>query len=764
MSFERLYAKSRPKDGATPDSIYLPNHLRDVHDAAAQVLDSTACDQLLAFGLQPESWETRFRRIVRLAAALHDLGKANDHFQNMLKSKERQGLRHEWVTLLMAQEYLRNWLLPAVEMNEIDWQIVLWVVSGHHPAYNRPSPPRLFVDGAGSEMQLLMGRDDFATCLKFIAEQFALGAPPPCSDQPLPLVGRENAFARIFHWYQEAKHVWDPIAEKDRDEKRFVAAAKYCLVAADVAGSALPKEVKDKKRRSTWIKDAFAQRPTRGRIEKIVNLRLGKDSLRPFQKQVAESTASVTLARAGCGSGKTLAGFHWAATRHPTKRLYFCYPTTGTATEGYRDYLHNPEEDFDTDLFHGRAAVDLEIILNTRVDDERPDADAVARIESLDTWSTPIVSCTVDTVLGVIQTNRRGLYAWPALAGAAFIFDEIHAYDDKLFGALLRFLQALRGVPVLLMTASLPAARTKALEQCLARVNRQLLEIPGPPDLEQRPRYHLHGKVEARDPLPDIRKHMKEMGNNAKVLWVCNTVSRVMKAAEQADDLHPLIYHSRFRYENRVKQHQKLIEAFKSSGPTLAVASQVAEMSLDLSSTLLVFDLCPVPSAIQRLGRLNRRANDGDPTCPFIVVNPVDDDGKPSVLPYTPEDFEVTKRWLDALPKANITQQDLATAWENLTEIKDRRPAYVPSAWLDGGPVTQVLELREASPGITVIMERDVQAIRDDPKLLQRCALPMPPPPKHLREMLKERDMKGIPVAPNGTIDYHPERGAQWQK
>ena len=38
-----------------------------------------------------------------------------------------------------------------------DWLIVQWAIGGHHPAYNRPSPPRLAVDGAGEKLTLLLG-------------------------------------------------------------------------------------------------------------------------------------------------------------------------------------------------------------------------------------------------------------------------------------------------------------------------------------------------------------------------------------------------------------------------------------------------------------------------------------------------------------------------------------------------------------------------------------------------------------------------------
>ncbi len=127
----------------------------------------------------------------------------------------------------------------------------------------------------------------------------------------------------------------------------------------------------------------------------------------------------------------------WAAKNHPTQRLYFCYPTTGTATEGFKDYLH--EADVGADLFHSRREVDFEIILNTGRDVQQDEVDASLRIEALDAWSTPIVSCTVDAVLGLVQNNKRGLFAWPALSQSAFVFDEIHAFDDKLFGALLDF-------------------------------------------------------------------------------------------------------------------------------------------------------------------------------------------------------------------------------------------------------------------------------------------------------------------------------------
>ena len=56
----------------------------------------------------------------------------------------------------------------------------------------------------------------------------------------------------------------------------------------------------------------------------------------------------------------------------------------------------------------------------------------------------------------------------------------------------------------------------------------------GPPDLERRKRYLRQGPIDARDPLADVRS---EIEGGGKVLWVCNTVRRVMAAADRAKSM-----------------------------------------------------------------------------------------------------------------------------------------------------------------------------------------------------------------------------------
>jgi CRISPR-associated endonuclease/helicase Cas3 len=752
MDPNRLWAKSWREGDDFHPSMLLPQHLADVYEAAKRVLDATADDQLRALGLDPKIYNERFRRMVLLAAATHDLGKSNDHFQGMIRrAPERmdrpQGLRHEWVSVLLMRA-LRDWLSPAVGGSETDVAIVEWAVSGHHPAHHHPSPPKNSPDNAGPELRTRTDHPDFRRVCEWLRDTFGLGPIPACAARTVPLCGSSAIFGEINRWLIAGKKVWDRMKS---DERRLVAAVKNCLIAADVAGSALPKAVPHDPGRWDWITESFDDRPKPGDLLSVVNHRLSGATPREFQQKVADSGVPVTFVKAGCGSGKTLAAYMWAARNYPTHRLFFCYPTTGTATEGFKDYLF--DLDVNADLFHSRRDVDFEIILTTDRDADNPEADAAIRIDSLDAWSTPIVACTVDTVLGLVQNNKRGLFAWPALAQSAFVFDEIHAFDDRLFGALLRFLRDVRGLPVLLMTASLPRAREQALRETLAELGQTFEPIPGPAELEERPRYRK-AAAEDNDPLPLVRQILAVGG---KVLWVCNTVGRVMDAAQRAAEFGPLIYHSRFKYEDRVERHKAVIDAFKKAGPALAICSQVAEMSLDLSADLLVTDRAPVPALIQRLGRLNRRAVDGDPTKPFVIVVP---DGRTPHLPYTEADMIAAAAWYDRLPADGISQRHLSDAWE---QTGDQPPERIGSAWLDGGPTTSVLELREGSPGISVLMAEDEPRVKARRKDLGRLVLPMPPAPAALNWRTWPRH-RGLPVAPAGAIAYDRMRGAEWRK
>lgn len=741
----RLLAKGSPRPESPRGAELLRGHTACVVAAAEELLTARGAASLRAARL-PESSIGRLQRIVTLAAFVHDLGKCSAHFQAMVRGERREAqlLRHEACSLWLCWpgQPLAAWLRPAVETN-LDYLMALVAAAGHHRKFPADA---VATEGAGISLVLYVAHPDFADTLAMGARRLGLDVPSAFShDLTIANTRDENPRRSLERWEDE----WVEAAGVSGTQVDMLPIAKALVLAADVAGSALPRGGESLQ----WIGQQLTCRATREAREAIVEGRLQGQRLRPFQAAIAASGGPLTLVQAGCGTGKTIAAYQWAADHHATRQLWFTYPTTGTTTEGFRDYLDDVD-DVTSRLEHGRAEVDLELF---ELHDATEEGRARDRLDAIRAWGCDVVACTVDTVLGLVQNNRKGLYAWPGLAASALVFDEIHAYDDQLFGALLRFLEALPGLPALLMTASLPVPRLRALRALAEHVhNAPLVEIPGPADLEALPRYVLDNSTE---PWRAVEQCLAEGG---KVLWVSNTVARCLALAEHPlpAGVSPSIYHSRFRYVDRVARHGELIEAFRRPGPVLALTTQVAEMSLDLSADLLITDLAPIPALIQRLGRLNRRSTPDHPIPPKrFVVRSVPH----PPLPYTTAALDLAQRWLAALSGRPVSQRDLREAWEHLG-ADAVVPGGTPSRWLDGGFGTEPAPLREGSIGLTVLLPGDAMAVRQGQRRAIEVAVPMNRPPGPREAWRAWPVTQYYPVPPTELIAYDPQRGARWRR
>ena len=754
MVVEPLLAKSARQ--SQPQTIL--EHTAHVLSSAEALMNATGEHQLRALGLDPKSWLSRLRCEIRLAAFLHDLGKANDHFQNMIRGVRLnpQAIRHESVSYWIANRpEIQDWIRPVFP-NADQTSLVLWAVAGHHRKFPPPDPANSDVKDV---VNVFLGHPDFRSTLIWGARLLKLGDPPFLADATLQFTRKQSV---IREFEEDSLDAGDLMRRMSPEEKRFLALLKACLICADVAGSIGRKGGKSM---VEWIGEAFENVPSVEQLDGVVALRRGDSPLRPFQMDVGAQTDRVVYVRAGCGSGKTLAAYHWAARWSERLdrglRVIFCYPTMGTATEGYRDYLK--DSGLDAALVHGRAEIDMEML---RLGDDESDQPSTDRPEdqpgrasndsvgALDQWSTPIVSCTVDTVLGLIQNNRRGIFAWPTIAGSALVFDEIHSYDDALFAALLRFLTEVRGIHCLLMTASLPSERLDKIKAVLASLGERLGEVPGPEELETLNRYRRDVSTHPWDRAEAV------LEAGGKVLWVVNTVDQAMTLYDdpRAKAAGAILYHSRFRYVDRVRRHKAVIDAFhpKNKGRALAITTQVAEMSLDLSANLLISQLAPISSIIQRLGRLNRFAKCDDPW-PFLIYEP--DPPPPGYpLPYTAEQLTEAREWLGNLGEGPLSQRSLIDAWKTQPSgTQSKKDQFI---WFDGGFVTEPRPLREASPGIEVILKQDADGVRAGRPRPEEVRIPMPMPRDRAWPLWPEVAFCKVP--PEDLIEYDQERGARW--
>lgn len=713
MVLDPLLAKSAAagRPGRT-----LAQHTDDVVAAFAALFGrqgepTRLCDAWLEFfRIDPTRWEA-FLDNGRAAAACHDWGKANDGFQRMLQRRGAQLVRHEHLSaVLIARDDIFEWLASG----RLDVPLVLSAVVGHHLKardvdFGRPEAE---ID------QLLRVRwddADFQAGLATLGAAFGLAKPVP---QNVPRIWAMDGTAGAEDLSAALDATRDRLDDVDRAlrgdapnvqaRRRMLWAVRAALIAADAAGSGLPRVGETIE---SWIRDAFRtdDRLTKETVfAKVIRPRLAGGSLRTFQERCGDPAVvpERALLLAPCGFGKTLAAWRWIAARcdeRPRGRAIFLYPTRGTATEGYRDYVSHAGPD-EAALVHGTADLDLDGLHPDVSDEDRINA---ARLFALRQWPKRLVSATVDQFLGFLQHGYGPTCHLPLLADAVVVFDEVHSYDRGMFSALLEFLKHF-DVPVLCMTATMLERPRERLRVGSRELGGHGLTVVNGLDLDGRDadgesalrqaadhgRYRVRRVADGAAAEEEVRRALRE---KERVLWVVNAVDRCQEIARRfADDLYadrlttggaPLYcYHSRYRLGDRNEWHREVVGAFKpardgdAKRAVLAVTTQVCEMSLDLDADVLVSELAPATSLVQRLGRCCRdpKAHESGRVGDVILYEPE------HMLPYDKQDMDGVGPFVDALVAAGTASQ---TMLEDLLALV-RVPEALPKAcrFIDSGP------------------------------------------------------------------------------
>lgn len=192
------------------------------------------------------------------------------------------------------------------------------------------------------------------------------------------------------------------------------------------------------------------------------------------------------------------------------------------------------------------------------------------------------------------------------------------------------------------------------------------------------------------DPVGLVREHHQP---GTLTLVVANTVARAQATFHNLSDLPRLLLHSRFRRAEREGIEQKLKE-FRG----VVVATQTVEAGIDLDARLLVSDLCPWASMVQRCGRVGR--NNSYPDAAVFVVVPS------SPRPYEPVELAASRQRLETLNNVAVRQlmaieaPPQPGAGEHLTadlfaQLFDTHPLH--QGEIDIAPYLRVGEMRDVS-------------------------------------------------------------------
>lgn len=114
------------------------------------------------------------------------------------------------------------------------------------------------------------------------------------------------------------------------------------------------------------------------------------------------------------------------------------------------------------------------------------------------------------------------------------------------------------------------------------------------------------------------------------------------------DATHIALIHSRFRPEDRTR-HTKLLFG---TGDRIVIATQAVEAGVDVSARLLIAELAPWSSLVQRIGRCNRKGELNDTAgIIWIDIQPKDDKDE-LLLPYSSDDLKKSRETINGLSDA----------------------------------------------------------------------------------------------------------------
>ena len=205
-----------------------------------------------------------------------------------------------------------------------------------------------------------------------------------------------------------------------------------------------------------------------------------------------------------------------------------------------------------------------------------------------------------------------------------------------------------------------------------------------PPEDRRGPLWDVHKPMELRRDAAEPRAlaafvtsaHTQDRAADAgPTLIVVNTVGRAVEIAQQlrankalAATTEIRLIHSRFRPAERRHWRTAFLnrEACAPGTNRIIVATQVVEAGVDVSASLLVTDLAPWPSLVQRFGRAARWGGQGRVV---VVDTEPKDDG--AALPYSKDELDASRaaleeltdvaplaleQWETVLPEARIRQ------------------------------------------------------------------------------------------------------------
>lgn len=566
--------------------------------------------------------EESFKRNLFLAIAFHDIGKLTKEFQNNIDiGTSSKDYPHPFFALPILKE------LPFDKFDDLP--LPIFAILGHHTQLYRTIYDSVgkvvtyqkdeILEFANSQINEIYRDLDFNN--DFCMDNISLK-----NWQKMNLDNIKKNF--IFTYSRK-----NDLENHYKIKSVFTYFFSILQLCDDYSSANFNKFINEKRQKET-IFDSVLDNPE----EYIYDLNYSPDEFQrilfsdntpyQFQKTIAEDKEKYSFLFAPCGRGKTEAGLWWAyqiKKEYNCDRIIFALPTQVTCNAMYDRFVD--EYNFtskNVGLFHGKSFIALKYRQENKEKEntfyeEKPEEIDKKNYDLLkdetfkgNIFFKPITITTIDHLAySLVHGFSQSDFATGNLQNSIIIFDEVHYYETYTLDVLLRLLFILRkmGIPHLLMTGTAPEFLLKALNKNkkIYTIFRDNEGLKFEPLIITKKGEDILGNEEVYEEIKkDYIDNKKIFVVLNQVEWTQNFYINLKKYFENKDIIPKIIlYHSRFIYKDRVKKEKEIKELVKTS-PCILIATQVIEISLNISSDVLYSQIAPPDAIGQRAGRLNR--------------------------------------------------------------------------------------------------------------------------------------------------------------
>jgi CRISPR-associated endonuclease/helicase Cas3 len=345
------------------------------------------------------------------------------------------------------------------------------------------------------------------------------------------------------------------------------------------------------------------------------------------QSKIASSPTRNLIVAAPTGWGKTALALMRTIALKPMK-IFYVLPTITAIKDLYETFTTIINEDYVGEYFY---FADVELLGKAG----RNEDDV---IDFYRYFLPKITITTIDQILlTMLQVGRYHTRRFN-FRNSLLIIDEYHLLTPQMM-AVLRFimkdLAKFYNISFLLMSATPSPIYKRLLTTVLGNTTDLTLLSEYEKLKRHRIEYYENEKIEKY-----VMNNIENLGEQRTLILV-NTVQKAqaiykMLKDEYKVDKKIVLIHGDYAYKDRASKEKEISQA------DILVSTQVAEVSLDVSFDLLLTELAPIPSLIQRLGRVNRYGFEPKRTN-AIIFKPND------YLPYDPIQLSYASKYLPSI-------------------------------------------------------------------------------------------------------------------